>query len=149
MADKHFWQSTPLAELDAQQWESLCDGCARCCLIKLENVDTGEICTTNLACRYLDLEGCRCSQYGERTRLVPECVKLTPDNLAEQFHYMPQSCAYRRIYESGELPEWHPLLSGGREAMEEAGISISHFAVSETIIEDEEQMFDHILDCDE
>ena len=149
MVETRFWKTTPLDELSEAQWESLCDGCARCCLIKLENIDTGEICTTNLACRYLDLQECRCTQYGERTRLVPECVKLTPDNLAQQFHYMPQSCAYRRIYEGGDLPEWHPLLCGGREMMEEAGISITHFAVSETIIEDEDQMFDHILDCDE
>lgn len=149
MYENNFWKTTPLEDLSEEQWESLCDGCARCCLIKLENADTGEICTTNLACRYLDLQSCTCTQYGERTKLVPECVKLTPENLSEQFHYMPHSCAYRQIYENGELPQWHPLLNGGCEKMEEAGISITHFAVSESIIEDEDQMFDHIIDCDE
>ena len=146
---KPFWKSKTLLDMTPDEWESLCDGCARCCLIKLENVDTGEICTTNLACRYLDLEQGHCTEYQERTRLVPECVKLTPDNLAEQFHYMPQSCAYRRVYETGDLPEWHPLLSGDRRAMEAAGISIRHYAVSETVITDEDEMFDHIIDCDE
>ena len=149
MTETRFWKTTPLQQLTVEQWESLCDGCARCCLIKLENVDTGEICTTNLACRYLDLQQGCCTQYEERTRLVPECVKLTPENLADQFHYMPQSCAYRLVYESGELPDWHPLLSGDRTAMDAAGISIRHFAVSETVIEDEDEMFDHIIDCDE
>jgi len=149
MSEPRFWKTLPLEQLSEEQWESLCDGCARCCLIKLENIDSGEICTTNLACRYLDLDHGHCTQYTERTTLVPECVKLTPQNLAEQFHYMPQSCAYRRVYETGDLPPWHPLLSGGREAMDEAGIGITHFAVSESTIEDEEQMFDHIIDCDE
>lgn len=149
MSEDRFWEHTPLQELTETQWESLCDGCARCCLVKLENVDSGEICTTDLACRYLDIPGGACTRYSDRTSLVPECVKLTPENLAEQFHYMPQSCAYRLVYETGKLPPWHPLLSGGRQAMEEAGISIVHFAVSESSVEDEEQMFDHIIDCDE
>jgi uncharacterized cysteine cluster protein YcgN (CxxCxxCC family) len=149
MSESRFWKTIPLDQLSEEQWESLCDGCARCCLIKLENVDSGEICTTNLACRYLDLEHGGCTQYRERTTLVPECVKLTPDNLAEQFHYMPQSCAYRLVYETGDLPDWHPLVNGGREAMDEAGIGITHFAVSETVIEGEDQWFDHIIDCDD
>ncbi|MDH5183516.1 MAG: YcgN family cysteine cluster protein [Gammaproteobacteria bacterium] len=144
-----FWQTTKLTEMTSQQWESLCDGCGRCCLIKLQDEDTEDICTTNVVCRYLDLNNCHCIEYKERTVLVPECVRLTPDNLQEQFHYMPQSCSYRVLYESGDLPEWHPLLTGSHEAMEEAGISIKMMAVSENEIEDEEQLFSHIIDCDE
>ncbi|MBD3669560.1 MAG: YcgN family cysteine cluster protein [Gammaproteobacteria bacterium] len=144
-----FWKNTPLNEMTGEQWESLCDGCARCCLIKLEDEDSEEICTTSLACRYLDMQKQLCTCYEERTTLVPTCVKLTPDNIQDQFHFMPQTCAYRLIYEGQELPEWHPLLTGNRDLMQESGISIRHIAVSETVIETEEDMLDYIIDCDE
>lgn len=149
MDKKHFWQTTKLEEMTPQQWESLCDGCARCCLIKLQDEDTEEICTTNVVCRYLELDNCHCTEYTERTVLVPECVSLTPDNLNDQFHYMPQSCSYRVLYETGNLPDWHPLLTGSHEAMLDAGISVRMMAISENEIEDEEQLFAHIVDCDE
>lgn len=149
MTNQYFWQTTPLNEMTQQQWESLCDGCARCCLIKLQDEETEEICTTNVVCRYLDLENGHCTEYQARTTLVPECVRLTPENLQEQFHYMPQSCSYRVLYESGDLPDWHPLRTGSSDALQEAGISVSMIAISETEIENEEQLFAHIIDCDE
>lgn len=149
MHKETFWQTTELAQMTTQQWESLCDGCGRCCLIKLQDEDTEEICTTNVVCRYLHLDNCHCTEYKERTVLVPECITLTADNLKDQFHYMPQSCSYRVLYETGNLPDWHPLITGSHEAMEEAGISVKMMAISENEIEDEEQLFDHIVDCDE
>lgn len=144
-----FWKTTPLDQMSLEQWESLCDGCARCCLIKLEDEESGQICTTSLACRYLDLETSHCTCYAERTRLVPTCVKLTPDNISQQFHFMPQSCTYRLIYEGTELPDWHPLIAGDRQAMDEAGIGIRHLAVSETVVHNEDELADYIIDCDE
>ncbi|MBD3610210.1 MAG: YcgN family cysteine cluster protein [Gammaproteobacteria bacterium] len=149
MADKNFWKNISFNEFSPQQWESICDGCGRCCLIKLQDEETDQICTTNVACRYLDLENNHCTKYLERTTLVPSCVKLTPENLSEQFYYMPQSCSYRLLYETGDLPEWHPLKSGSHSQMNEMGISIQYLAVSEATIEDEEQLFDHIIDCEE
>ena len=149
MKQKPFWSTTKLEDMTALQWESLCDGCGRCCLIKLQDEETEEICTTNVVCRYLDLNNCHCTEYTERTVLVPECVRLTPQNLSEQFHYMPQSCSYRVLYQSGELPDWHPLLTGSQAEMEEAGISVKMIAISETEIANEDELFAHIVDCDE
>ncbi|MGM0593527.1 MAG: YcgN family cysteine cluster protein [Pseudomonadota bacterium] len=125
-----FWQERPLAELSAEEWESLCDGCARCCLIKLEDEQTGELYTTAVACRYLQLDDCGCSVYAERTRLVPDCVKVTPESV-DSLYFMPQSCAYRLLAQGQGLPAWHPLLSGDRRSVSDAGIAICDTAISE------------------
>ena len=113
------------------QWESLCDGCARCCLYKIEDVDSGDIIYTNVACRYLDLEDCRCTVYAQRTHKMPTCVNVTPDNISELF-WMPSSCAYRLISEGEDLKWWHPLVSGDPQTVIIAGITICGKAIPET-----------------
>jgi len=121
--DNPFWVAKRLEEMTADEWESLCDGCGQCCLEKLEDLQTGEISYTNVACSLLDTQTCRCSRYVERRRFVPDCVALTPDNVAE-LHWMPYSCAYRRLAEDRGLADWHPLVSGDPDTVFTAGISV-------------------------
>jgi uncharacterized protein len=139
-----FWETKKLDELSHEQWESLCDRCAKCCLIKLEFEDTGELCYTHLVCRYYDEQDCTCTCYDERTVLVPACVKLTPQNLAA-VHFMPATCAYRVLYEGQTLSWWHPLVSGSPETIHVAGISIRGRVVSEDNV-DEDIWEEHIVD---
>ncbi len=139
-----FWQQ-PLHTLTREQWESLCDGCGRCCLIKLEDDRSGDVHYTSVVCRYLDLETCRCSEYAERTRLVPSCLRLTPADL-DQLHWMPNSCAYRLLAEGHPLPQWHPLIAGNRQAIRDEGISVCSFAISETEISSEDDLEDYLID---
>ncbi len=127
---KPFWQRLSLAEMDQEQWESLCDGCARCCLIKLEDEDSGEVVYTGVTCQLLDLDHCRCTRYPERHALVEDCVQLGPEQAAT-FHWLPRTCAYRILAEGGDLPEWHPLVSGDPDSVHEAGISVRGRAISE------------------
>ena len=117
--------------MTAAEWESLCDGCGRCCLNKLEDIDTGEIAWTDIACRLLDGETCRCKNYKNRRRLVPDCVKLTPESVAD-LSWLPPTCAYRLVEEGRGLYWWHPLLSGDPESVHDAGISVRGRTVSET-----------------
>ena len=140
----NFWENKTLAEMNAQEWESLCDHCARCCLLKLEDIDTGKVFYTNISCKLLDMEKCQCTQYPERSRLVPDCVTLTPDEI-DDLHWMPSSCAYRLLAEGKPLPDWHPLVSGSPDSVQEAGISISSFASSEDEIE-EKDIQNYIID---
>lgn len=140
-----FWEQKALAELTRDEWESLCDGCARCCLIKLEDEEDGALYTTSIVCRYLDLDAGRCGCYSERSTLVPECLQVTPQN-ADKLEWMPQSCAYRLLAEGGTLPDWHPLISGNKESVHAAGLSVRDIAISEVEIEDEELWQDYIID---
>ncbi len=140
--DVPFWKSKSLGEMTRHEWESLCDGCGRCCLLKLENVDSGHIDFTNVACRLLDLGTCRCTRYSERKRFVPDCVVLTPGNI-EQISWMPATCAYRLIAEGRELYWWHPLVSGSTETVHSAGVSVRGRAISEKRAGDLE---DHIVE---
>lgn len=125
-----FWKSKPLAAMSRTEWELLCDGCGRCCLNKLEDEDTGRFLYTRAACRLLDLDSCRCRDYPNRQAQVPDCVALTPDNI-ETLGWLPATCAYRLLAEGKNLAWWHPLVSGRRETVAEAGISVSGEAYSE------------------
>ncbi len=127
-----FWQRKRLDEMTRDEWESLCDGCARCCLEKLEDADTGAVSYTNVACRLLDLDRCRCKDYARRQRYVPDCVPLSPGNIAE-LEWMPSTCAYRLLTEGRDLPWWHPLVSGETETVVQAGISIRGRAIPEKV----------------
>ena len=115
--------------MSTEEWESLCDGCARCCLHKLEEEETGEVHYTSVVCRYMDTQ-CRCTQYQERNKLVPMCVWLTPENI-ETFGWLPDTCAYRLIAEGKNLASWHPLVSGDINSVHRAGISIRDKCISE------------------
>jgi len=112
------------------EWESLCDGCGRCCLVKLEDEETGDIALTDIACRLLDNQRCKCKKYDTRHEIVPDCVRLTPKNIS-QLKWMPKSCAYRLLAEGKDLAWWHPLISGNKETVHQAGISIQGKTVSE------------------
>jgi uncharacterized protein len=136
VAASPFWRRKSLAEMTPEEWESLCDGCGRCCLLKLEDEDTGEVAYTDVACRLLDLESCRCRSYRRRHRLVPSCVRLSAERLAE-LAWMPSTCAYRLLHEGKDLPWWHPLVSGDRRTVHQAGISVRHRAISETEIDED------------
>ena len=134
VSEKPFWQTVPLAEMDDAQWEALCDGCAKCCLVKLQDEDTDEIVFTDIVCNLLDQENCRCTHYAERTKLVPDCVKLTKDNL-DKIDFMPPSCAYRLLHEGQDLPDWHPLVSGDPDSVVAAGMSVKGRVIPEIMFE--------------
>lgn len=125
-----FWRTKTLGEMTRAEWESLCDGCGRCCLHKLRDEDTDELAWTEVACRLLDTQSCRCTDYANRKARVPDCVKLTPKRVAE-IDWLPPSCAYRLLREGQDLPWWHPLVSGDPETVVQAGISVRGKAVRE------------------
>ena len=133
-----FWKVKKLQAMTVAEWESLCDGCGQCCLHKLEDVDSGDIAVTNVACKLLDMESCRCSSYENRWDFVPDCIQLTPDS-AGDLGWLPETCAYRLLANGEDLPDWHPLVSGRGETVHSAGISIRGRAVSEVEIDDLEE----------
>jgi uncharacterized protein len=140
--DNPFWKSKTLSEMTRAEWESLCDGCGRCCLNKLEDEDTGKFLYTRAACKLLDIGTCRCTDYVNRAKRVPDCVTLTPRNVPE-LGWLPESCAYRRLDEGRGLAWWHPLVSGRAETVREAGISVENEAYTEEGITVDE-LVDHI-----
>lgn len=126
---KKFWETTPMEEMTTRQWESLCDGCGRCCLEKLEDEDTGEVFYTSVACRFLNIEICRCSVYEKRAALASECLFLTPEK-ARTIDWLPATCAYRLLAEGKPLEWWHPLVSGDPDTIHQAGISVRDKIIS-------------------
>jgi len=133
-----FWERFPLEGLSRPEWEALCDGCAKCCLIKLEDADSGEVAYTRVACRLLDLDTCRCGNYPLRRQLVRGCVVLDRDNLDAVLAWMPESCAYRRVHEGRGLAAWHPLISGDPGSVHRAGVSLRGRMVAEYDVDEDE-----------
>ena len=127
---KPFWKEKTLEEMTELEWESLCDGCARCCLIKLEDEMTNQVHYTGVVCRYLDDEACQCTRYNDRTKIVPDCVELKPVAVSN-YTWLPDTCAYRLVAEGKSLLPWHHLISGSRETVHEAGISVRGKCLSE------------------
>lgn len=128
---KPFWERKSLTDMTKTEWESLCDGCGRCCLIKLEDEETAEIYTTRLSCRLLDPETCTCTDYKNRHKKVADCLSINAETL-DELSWLPSTCAYRRIANGQGLEWWHPLVSGRSDSVHEAGVSVREFAVNET-----------------
>tara|TARA_R110001606_G_scaffold74778_7_gene173284 strand:- start:2182 stop:2619 length:438 start_codon:yes stop_codon:yes gene_type:complete len=131
---ERFWE-LPLEQLDEQEWEALCDGCGRCCLVKLEDEDSGEIVFTDVACACLDTQACRCTVYAERHRHVPDCVQVTL-SMARDTDWLPGTCAYRLRARGQALKPWHPLRSGRAASVREAGISVAGRVVAESAVDE-------------
>ena len=138
-----FWER-PIETLNRDQWEALCDGCGKCCLHKLEDDATGAIYRTNVACRLLDLKTARCADYRHRKAMVPDCLRLTP-RIVAQVPWLPTTCAYRLRADGDPLPEWHYLVSGDRDAVHKAGVSVVGKAISEVLAGPLEE---HIVDVE-
>ena len=143
MSDRDFWRTTPLSEMSDAQWESLCDGCGKCCLNKLEDEDTGEIYYTSVACQLLDHATGRCSDYTNRLQRVPDCLDLRNTDSSD-YGWLPGTCAYRLLAEGQALPQWHPLVSGDESAVHRATCTVRYRVVCETQI-DPDQLEDHII----
>lgn len=135
-AKKPFWEAKTLAEMSQKEWESLCDGCGRCCLYILHNEETGDVFETDVGCKLFDAKKRRCTDYENRSVRVPDCVRLTPQN-AQALHWMPETCAYRRLARDEGLPDWHPLITGDRESVVRAGIAVPPDLIPEDEIDDD------------
>ncbi len=138
-----FWKTTPLERMSRAQWESVCDGCGLCCLQKLEDEHTGRIYYTNVACRLLDPQTCRCSDYAHRRLRVSDCIELTPQTISD-YRWLPETCSYRLLAEGRGLPDWHHLVCGDRDAVHRAGISYAGRMISEDEVH-EDDWEDHII----
>ncbi|MEE2567338.1 YcgN family cysteine cluster protein [Hyphobacterium marinum] len=136
MSQQPFWKLKALSDMTQGEWESLCDGCAKCCLIQLED-DDRRLEFTDVACRLLNCSTGRCRDYANRAVRVPDCVPLTPDNVA-QLNFMPQTCAYRLLAEGKDLPDWHPLVTGDPNSTAKAGMAVKGFVVSELAVDEDD-----------
>lgn len=134
--EKPFWATKRLSDMSKAEWESLCDGCGRCCLVKLEDDDTGDIHLTRLSCRLLDVKTCRCSSYETRFEKMADCVEITRKKIAK-IKWLPTTCAYRVLAEGRDLAWWHPLVSGDPETVHQAGISVRSLAMTEARVREE------------
>lgn len=129
------------------EWEALCDGCGKCCLNKLEDPDTGEVALTKVACRLLDGETCQCAQYDIRHQFVPECIRMTSETIKLHAYWLPETCAYRRLYKGDTLPDWHPLLTKDPQSVHTSGMSVKGWTIPEFEV-DEEDWEDYLVEDD-
>ncbi|PID63693.1 MAG: hypothetical protein CSB44_01120 [Gammaproteobacteria bacterium] len=143
---ERFWETVALDDMSDAEWESLCDGCGRCCTQKLEDIDTGQVLQTRVACQLLDCDTARCSDYANRFEKVPDCLSVRPIT-ADKLRWLPASCAYRRLATGEALPEWHPLLSGSPASVVDAGISVAGRLVSESVVS-LDALYRHVVDDD-
>ena len=127
-----------MTDMTKSEWEALCDGCGKCCLLKLEDENTLQIRYTNISCRLFDDGTCACGSYALRKQMVAGCVVLTPENIDRNAHWMPSSCAYRLLHEGGDLPDWHPLQTDNANSTKTSGNSVSGHTIPEYDIEEED-----------
>ena len=139
----NFWETKTLAQMNTAEWEALCDGCGLCCLVKVEDEDSAEVFNTTVSCRQLNIETCRCNDYDNRLVNVSMCIQLTLENLPE-LQWLPDTCAYKLLYEKQSLPLWHPLLTDDNHSVHEVGVSVKWFAQSEEYIHPE-QLVDFVI----
>ncbi len=144
MSDRPFWKTKTLDQMNGAEWESLCDGCGKCCVVKLEDEDTKELAYTRLHCRLFDGSTCQCSDYVNRRRHVPDCVQLTPE-IVRTVDWLPRTCAYRLVHEGKDLPGWHHLICGDRQRIHDTGHSIRGRTVSEDTVFEEDEI-DWVID---
>jgi len=142
---KKFWETTDMTDMSRDEWEALCDGCGKCCMLKLEDDVTHRVHYTNIACRLFDDKTCQCGSYALRQQLVATCVVLTPENIERNAHWMPSTCAYRLLEEGNPLPDWHPLITGNPNSPREADISMHGKTIAEYEV-NEEDLEDHIIE---
>lgn len=141
-----FWETIPFEQLNEQQWESICDGCAQCCAHKLQCDETEEIFYTNIVCQHLDSQKCQCGVYGDRHTYVPDCIKITPEN-ASQLTWIPETCGYKRLANGLPLPDWHPLITGDPLSTHKAHMTVHTKVISEKDI-DMDDLEDYLVDDD-
>ena len=132
-----FWETVPLSELNPIEWEALCDGCGKCCLIKLEDEKESKVQYTTIACRLFDDTTCKCGNYNIRKKLVSDCLIITNDSLRHSSSWMPSTCAYRLLHEGKKLKEWHHLISGSYETVHDVGVSVRNSTISEFDVSEE------------
>ena len=136
--NEHFWETKSLNQMTKVEWESLCDGCGKCCLHKLEDIDTGEVSVSNVSCSFLDQTSCKCKDYNNRNENVPDCIQLDLKNL-KKLDWLPSTCAYRLIDEGKNLHDWHHLISGSSETIHERGMSVRDYSINETSLKNVEE----------
>ena len=144
MTTEPFWKTKKLHEMSDPEWESLCDGCGKCCLVKLEDETTGDLYITKLHCKLFDNKSCQCKDYPNRKQFVPVCVKLTPE-VVSTVDWLPQTCAYRLVHEGRPLYSWHPLISGTAQSVHDAGVSVQGLSIPEFEVP-EDEWEDHIIE---
>ena len=140
----NFWENKTLEQMSPDEWEALCDGCGLCCLVKIEDEDSGEVFNTSVSCFLLDIGSCRCSDYANRFSKAPMCTQLTSENLREM-DWLPESCAYKRLAAGRALPDWHPLLTKDKNSVHQAGVSVKWFAQSEDYVHPD-QLVERIIE---
>lgn len=145
--EPRFWERKALEDMSEPEWEALCDGCGRCCLLKLEDETSGELFYTRVVCDYLDSDRCRCTRYDDRSLWVPDCIKVTPE-VARREKWLPPTCAYRLLAEGKPLYDWHPLISGDPGSVHQQGISVKDKVIAEQYVHPDE-LFEHLVHWEE